>query len=60
MALGQWPPRGGALRRHMGRGTSGAWSSQGEGPGAEEDELQVARHGWSSELVSGGLKTLGL
>lgn len=42
------------------RGTSGAWSSQGEGPGAEGDELQVSHHGWNSELVSGGLKTLGL
>lgn len=40
--------------------SSGAWSSQGEGPGAEGDELQVAHCGWNSELASGGLGTLGV
>lgn len=61
MASGQWPPRGGALRQHVDQGDgSGAWSSQGEGPGAEDDELQVAHRGWNSELSSGGLGTLGV
>ena len=49
MALGQWPPRGGALRRYVDQGDgSGAWSSPGEGPGAGGDELQ-------SSIVAGTL-----
>lgn len=49
MALGQWPPRGGALRRYVDQGDgSGAWSSPGEGPGAGGDELQ-------SPIVAGTL-----
>lgn len=61
MASGQWPPRGEALRRHLDQEDgSGAWSSPGEGPGAEGDKLQVAHCGWNSELVSGGLGGLGV